>query len=253
MTDEDERIDEFVSHLRDIKQETGYRLPRIFRDWTALAVHAFCKQDEAYNDRLDRYGTLEDDRETRRTVAESFSKALGELILATKAADRPVIGDIYEELGVQDDDQGQFFTDWEVCRMKSQMLFSDDDLRESGPEDPIKISDPACGSARLLIAAARRVHELDEDSRIWVRGTDLDPICARMAVLNLVIFGVPGRIRCGDSLTLEMKSAWSIDAARRPPVEEVEPRTHSSEDEDAESSEQVTLTASIPRGDSRGE
>ena len=70
---------------------------------------------------------------------------------------------------------------------------------------------------------AKLAHEADERVPLWVRGTDMDPTCARMAVLNLVIAALPGLIRHGNSLTQEVHRAWAVDPAARPVVIEVDP------------------------------
>lgn len=217
-------VSSVTDRLRDVRLETGRGLGRVFRDWMALAVHAFERDDDAYLDRLERYERDNDD--TRETVAQTFSEALGALIVATSGAQRPVVGDIYEQVGNQADDFGQYFTPWNICRLKAELLLSADDIESATADDPLTIADPACGSGRLLVATAKVLHERDPNAAILVQGTDKDRTCARMAVVNLVIAGIPGRIRYGDSLTQEIHRTWLVEPnGTGPVVRQVDPDT----------------------------
>lgn len=203
-------VDPVIDRLEEIRRETGYDLHRVFRDWMALAVFAFEGNDEEYHDRLDRYARDPHDEETRAEVAQLFSEALGELAAATVEAQRPVVGDVYEQTNNQNEDEGQFFTPWNVCTAKAEMLISAEDADDATQSDPLRVADPACGSARLLVATAMKLHEIDPDASILVSGTDKDRTCARMAVVNLALGNIPGRIRFGNSLTQEIHEVWHV-------------------------------------------
>ncbi|MFC6769997.1 N-6 DNA methylase [Halorubrum pallidum] len=226
-----------IDRLDDIRLSTGHRRPRIFRDWTALMVSALARNDEDYNERLDTYGTREGAMDTRREVAEAFSEAFGELVIATDHAERPVIGDVYEEIGAQADDFGQYFTPWGICRLKSALIT--DERNPAAPEDePMTVSDPACGSGRLLVAGAKRLHEQHPETPVIATGVDKDSTCARMAVINLALAGIPGKIRYGDSLTMEGYREWIVDpTGADPAVRAVDPADYSP---DAAPDEQAT-------------
>ncbi|WP_158295119.1 N-6 DNA methylase [Halorubrum sp. ASP1] len=202
-------------------------------------VAALAGDDDIYNHQLDDYASLEEDPNTRREVAESFSKAFGELSATTITADRPVIGDVYEEIGTRSDRLGQYFTPWNLCQLKAELITAGKDHDQSG--DPVTISDPACGSGRLLIAEAKRLHEEDPETPVIATGVDKDRTCARMAVINLAIAGVPGRIHHGDSLSMDFHRTWLIDPTTAgPTVKQVEP-PEVSEESDADDARQATL------------
>ena len=64
------------------------------------------------------------------------------------------------------------------------------------------IVDPACGSGRLLVEAAKR-----QPDAVYV-GVDKDVTCVKMTALNLCLFNVDGYAVHGDSLTQEYHGAW---------------------------------------------
>jgi len=206
-----------IDRLDTIRFETGHWRPHIFRDWTVLMVSALARDDETYNDRLDKYASPEDDMEQRREVATAFSEAFGELVIATREAERPVIGDVYEQIGAQADDFGQYFTPWDLCRLKAELI-TDDRNPDASQDDPMSVSDPACGSGRLLVAGAKRLREQHPETPVVATGVDKDPTCARMAVINLALAGIPGKICYGDSLTMDRHREWIIDPTGTDPV-----------------------------------
>jgi hypothetical protein len=237
--DVDADVDDVIETLEDIRLETGHGLGRVFRDWMTLSVAAFEGDEDTYHDRLDRYGR-DGPSDRRESVAESFSEALGELAVATVEAKRPVVGDIYEAVGNQADDFGQYFTPWNVCIAKAEMLVSADDADEATSDDPLTVADPACGSGRLLVAAAMALHDHDPDAPILVSGTDKDRTCARMAVVNLALANVPGRIQYGNSLTQEIHREWRVTPRGfGPVVKSVEPSTPETDSEASTEAEDV--------------
>ena len=242
----DDDLAEIVGYLTVSRDVTGHRLTRVFRDWVEMAVCAFESNDEVYLDVLDRHMPDHCDQDDRREVAEAFSEALGELLTSTLDKQRPVIGDIYEAIGANSDAFGQFFTGWPLCRTKARMTITEDDALEATVDDPLTVADPACGSGRLLVAAANRLHDIDPSAEIAVSGTDKDQLCAHMAVLNLVIANVRGRVRFGDSITMEYHREWRVDPRVRPPVQRVDdpdsPMDRLEEEDEIGEYQQVQLT-----------
>jgi len=93
---------------------------------------------------------------------------------------------------------GQFFTPTPVCDMLAKM---------SSPTGPGKtVNDCACGSARLLLA----YHVAAPGNILYAE--DLDPVCAKMATVNLLIHGAVGHVRCMNTLTREgVRFGWHVN------------------------------------------
>lgn len=83
---------------------------------------------------------------------------------------------------------GQFFTPPAVCDLMAQMQAGD------VADDATTANDPACGSGRTLLAlnAIR--------PGLYIIAQDLDPICTRMAAINMALHGIKGQALNGNSL-----------------------------------------------------
>lgn len=151
------------------------------------------------------------------------------------------LGPLYMALGQPNTHAGQFFTPPAVCQLMARMTVdpAEPDRRFqaaiaaspaataallagstlSGPDaqkwltrrvlplarpwlDPVGISEPACGSGGMLLAVAacypRRALAW---GLVEVEGMDLDPLCVAMCRLNLGLAGIPGQVRCANTLS----------------------------------------------------
>lgn len=189
-------LDPVLTPLREI-QAGGFGRYDVFRDWVRLMLAALQRDDDQYLDILDDYDRGRDlDRGDR--PADLFTEAFGELQSLMADTNLDVLGMAYEEFGMGDDAFGQHFTPHHIGVRIVEMLTSDGD-----PEPPITIADPACGSGRMLVLAARH-----HDAPTICFGQDKDPLCAQMAALNFCFFNIDGVVVCGDTLTLEQLRAW---------------------------------------------
>ena len=67
------------------------------------------------------------------------------------------------------------------------------------------ISDPACGSAGMIIAYAENLLEagFNPSKKMYAHCIDIDPIAADMSFIQLSLLGIPAQVVTGNSLTLE--------------------------------------------------
>jgi len=105
-----------------------------------------------------------------------------------------VLGDLFMEF-VSHGRNGQFFTPQPVCDMMAAITID---------KDQGSVSDPACGSGRLLMAAAK-INRLFK-----FYGADNDLTCCKMAALNMIINTMPGEIAHMNSLSLEYYRSFII-------------------------------------------
>jgi hypothetical protein len=191
----------------------GFTRYDVFDDWVSLMLAALQRDDDRYCDILDSYKRGRSrDRGDRN--ADLFSAAFHELRAAMSETNRDVLGEAYEAWGMQSEAFGQHFTPHPVCEMKAALVVDDD------PADPpVTIADPACGSGRLLVLAARQT-----DAPTVCVGEDKDELCAKIAALNACFFNMDAVVLHGNSLTLDHYRAWrTVGTAFGGEIAEVDP------------------------------
>ena len=126
---------------------------------------------------------------------------LGNLLVQMVQRDRnrDILGEMYMAMDFGSDFTGQFFTPWQVSAMMSKMTLGED-FSERGF---ISICDPACGAGAMLLSAAMEYESRNinyQEKALFV-GQDIDPIVAKMAYIQLSLYGCAGYIVIGNSLT----------------------------------------------------
>lgn len=183
-----------VEILSDIHGR-GYSRNRVFSDWLDLMVTTLQHDDEAYLEVCNQYDNED---------IEQFAAAFGEVQQAMSEVNNELLGVIYEHLGQNSDALGQHFTPHNVCAAKAEMAgVVNTDTTES--DEPLSVGDPACGSGRLLVAAAKQI---PSNTEAVFHGVDKDSVCAKMTALNLVFFNMDGVAIHGDSLTGDVYRGW---------------------------------------------
>ena len=204
-TSDTEEAPPVADHVADVlaplETITGYGFGRydVFRDWVRLMLAGLQRDDETYLGILSGYDR-EREYKTGQRPADLFAQAFAELMVAMKATNQDVLGDAYETFGMQNEAFGQHFTPHNIADMMAEMQTPVD---ECDPEPPVTIADPACGSGRMLIYAARR-----EDVHTISFGQDKDLLCVQMAALNCCFFNMDAALVWGDTLLLEKRRAW---------------------------------------------
>ena len=151
---------------------------------------------------------IQDEANLRRNPASMFEeKELQDLqrlmILVGEISEaqenlHDVFGDLFMEY-LSFGKNGQFFTPQPICDMMAIMSFTEE------PKSGQTVCDPACGSGRLLLGAAKRNREL----RFY--GSDVDLLCVKMTVLNLALNNLRGEIVWGNPLSLEVYGSFIIE------------------------------------------
>lgn len=112
-----------------------------------------------------------------------------------------VLGQMYMEMELGNDRNGQFFTPYNLTMMMSEMQINDavDAINAHGF---ITANDPACGAGATLIALADALHRvgINYQQKAFFVGCELDYTTALMCYIQLSLFGCAGYVRVGDSL-----------------------------------------------------
>lgn len=129
-------------------------------------------------------------------LLKSILIEIGELM----EQDQEPLGDLFMEF-VSMGKNGQYFTPMHICRLMQQLVFGNTESDDSKPQN---IHDPACGSGRMLLAAAV------PNKSLHCYGTDIDDQCCRMAAANMILHNLVADIMCGNELTMKFSHGYII-------------------------------------------
>ena len=155
-------------------------------------------------------------------MLSSYARMFALLTLVTREyAEDPcdILGDIYHELRLNNEWNGQFFTPDHICRLMAQL--ANVDVPED-KESPITINEPTCGSGTMVIGAvwAMQRKGIDYRRKSFFVAQDIDIRCVWMAYIQLSLYGIPAVVIHGNTLTMETWSHWYTPCAAYPFVDE---------------------------------
>lgn len=147
-----------------------------------------------------------------RRIGDDEARRAGHLFAcvwgAVQAGHGDVLGTMAAESGLLSEHLGQFFTPREVCRLIARMTMAE------APElvarqGYISVCEPCVGAGAMVLAGWEFLRESGVSAEdAWFDCTDVSEHTAQMAYLQLAAAGVPGIVRCGDSLSLTTR--WSM-------------------------------------------
>ena len=132
-----------------------------------------------------------------------------------------LFGHMYEQMFLlksKASSNGQFFTPDSLCKLMADI--TDDGVEEKVSHiGPVIVNDPACGSARTLLAhfmdKTREDHALA--GMYYYEAADIDLPTCKMAACNMMIHGLQGKVVCQDQLSLPTPTAiFYINEVRYP-------------------------------------
>lgn len=132
-----------------------------------------------------------------------------------------LFGQLYEQMFLlksKASSNGQFFTPDSLCRLMADI--TDANVEEKVSHiGPVIVNDPACGSARTLLAhfmdKTREDHALA--GMYYYEAADIDLPTCKMAACNMMIHGLQGKVVCQDQLSLPTPTAiFYINEVRYP-------------------------------------
>ncbi len=198
-----------TNHFNDLVKTLNqlgrkHDLAKVFNDLLTMGICSFHRtnilsrlqeKDEA-NEAL----YMETIKPYEREDLDIFAAALG--ILQLNVLDDPysdLLGEFFMQ-HITKGQNGQYFTPPHICELMAEMQCGN--LEDEGN----RILDPACGSARMLLSAAKINH------RNYFFGADNSNSCAKMATLNFFLNGLNGEVAWMNSLTMEWYGGWKINS-----------------------------------------
>lgn len=132
-----------------------------------------------------------------------------------------LFGQLYEQMFLlksKASSNGQFFTPDSICRLMADI--TDADVEEKiSKRGFVMVNDPACGSARTLLAHfMKKTHDNRALSGLYYyEAADIDLPTCKMAACNMMIHGMQGKVVCQDQLALPTPTAiFYINEVRYP-------------------------------------
>lgn len=200
-------IDEARRQFVRVFKDTVRNLRRwdVFRDFITLAA------SELDLARIRTPESIGSSREICEKYSDSDIKNLHELfclmVCALEAKFHDFLGAIFMELELGDDRNGQYFTPYQVQSLLARLIKPEipDPGSVIARQGFVTVSDPASGSAGMIIAYAENLLEAgyNPSEQMYAHCVDTDPIAADMSFIQLSLLGIPAQVVTGNSLTLE--------------------------------------------------
>ena len=132
-----------------------------------------------------------------------------------------LFGQLYEQMFLlksKASANGQFFTPYSLCKLMADITDADVEENEIY-RGLVMVNDPACGSARTLLAHfMRKTHDNPAlAGHYFYEAADIDLPTCKMAACNMMIHGMQGKVVCQDQLSLPTPTAiFYINEVRYP-------------------------------------
>ncbi|MBD3126144.1 MULTISPECIES: N-6 DNA methylase [Citrobacter] len=192
---------QFISVFRHTAPDM--RRLEVFRDFISLAAREL---DMA------RIRTPENVEESRRICdrykpgdLSDFKQLFCLMVTALEGKFQDFLGSLLMELELGAAEMAQFFTPYDLQLMMAKMLSQDmpDVVARQGW---VTLDEPACGGAGMVIAWAQCMLEagLNPSEQLYSRCTDIDPMVADIAFVQLSLLGIPAEVITGNTLTLQV-------------------------------------------------
>ena len=220
MLRKDKYRNELISEIKTLAQSNG--LNTVFTTFLEITATSIAAQMDPANadEREKRYQELASKQTPEALSSYARMFALLTLSIMEHAEDPcDVLGDVYHELKLNNEWNGQFFTPDHICRFMAQLTGLDVPKDKEGP---ITINEPTCGSGTMVIGAvwAMQRKGIDFRRKSFFVAQDIDIRCVWMAYIQLSLYGIPAVVIHGNTLTVEEWSHWYTPLAGLPFSEE---------------------------------
>jgi hypothetical protein len=165
----------------------------VFTDYLDMVICALSggKYEDEYLSIVKRY---------RREEIDMFCELMAEMLIVMDnhgAGLVDCLGEFYQT-NLSRGKHGQFFTPQHVSDFMAEITMDKSVTDKT-------IHDPACGSGRMLLAAAK----VSRDN--YFTGADIDSRCAKMCVINLCLNGLRGEVAHMNSLSGEIWLCYAVE------------------------------------------
>ena len=159
---------------------------------------------KVWQEREDRYMQIikKYKKDEVQTITEMFAALVEEFQIHPF---QDFAGQIYMELGISNNNAGQFFTPYSVCGLMAQVTQDHESIRQTVKDKGwYCMYDCACGGGATMIAgleqANNEFHRLNWRNPVMVNANDIDIVCCSMCYVQLSLIGVAAIVTCSNAL-----------------------------------------------------
>lgn len=146
------------------------------------------------------------------TIAGKYNKAELEAVAEMFALlgigmdenpDQDFLGELFMSLDLGNQNKGQFFTPYDMCRMMAQITGTDDLKAKIDRQSWVSVNDCCCGAGALLVAFANECvrQKINYQTSVLFVAQDIDLTAGLMCYIQLSLLGCPGYVVIGNTLT----------------------------------------------------
>ena len=175
------------------KVSVGKSESEVFEDFLDICICCLSGQqyEEQYLEIIKKYKP-----ETLNILSELFVEMV--LLMDNNGKGlKDCLGEFFQS-NITRGNNGQFFTPDHICDFMASITMDAETTKEK------TIMDPACGSGRMLLSAAKI------SRHNYFFGADIDKRCSKMAAINLCLNGLTGEVAWMNSITFEHWGGYSI-------------------------------------------
>ena len=210
-------IKEFVKYLTEVSDNHGIKQEERLDSFCDFIISLF--STDSYKSEGFKPSVATPENEDYIALVSLWCEMVAEEMEKGNALD--LFGQLYEQMFLlksKASANGQFFTPYSLCRLMADIT---DPVNEENDTKNgfIRVNDPACGSARTLLAHfMKKTHDNRALSGLYYyEAADIDLTTCKMAACNMMIHGMQGRVICQDQLSMPKHTAiFYINEVRYP-------------------------------------
>ena len=190
-----------------------YDTRQVFEDFVICCAYSLANAASYNQERENEY--LRIAKKYEKEEFNSFAKMFAALQIELGKDDfDDVLGNLYEDLGLSSKHLGQFFTPIHVSDLMAKITFGAEDIKKEIEKDGYtSMSDPCCGSGRMLLSYLKACRENDINmDKVYFEGADLSKLCCCMTYVNLSLLGASAIVYNQDTLLLEVYDSYITPA-----------------------------------------
>lgn len=190
----------------------------VFADWVECSAIAISNSVDGmhYNQREETYKKIMSkyEIEERQIISSMFDLLVTVMErLQDERHYEDIMGYIYHEMGLNNENTGQFFTPGSICKMLGNIAIDEKAMKLIAQKGYISISEPACGAGATILGGIEAVVKMGgTPAQVSVKATDIDIKCVQMAYVQLSLYGVPAVVTHGNTLSMEEWQNWYTPA-----------------------------------------